>query len=77
MTTIQHWISRRAELGGLDAPPPGLQPRHRPGRAPTCLLAETADVEAPSTPPGTRSPGWSQTSVSARTKIMFGLPRCC
>ena len=35
------------------------------------LLADTADVESAIDAAWDAFPGWSQTSVSARTKIMF------
>ena len=61
---------RRPELGGLDPHRPVYNPATGQVAA-EVLLAETADVESAIDAAWDAFPGWSQTSVSARTKIMF------
>ena len=70
MTTIQHWISGAASSAGSTRTAPVYNPATGQVAA-DVLLAETADVESAIDAAWDAFPGWSQTSVSARTKIMF------
>jgi malonate-semialdehyde dehydrogenase (acetylating)/methylmalonate-semialdehyde dehydrogenase len=70
MTTIQHWISGAPSSAGSTRTAPVYNPATGQVAA-EVLLAETADVESAIDAAWDAFPGWSQTSVSARTKIMF------
>src|SRR5689334_22604282 len=70
MTTVQHWIAGAPTDAGSTRTAPVYNPAT--GQvASDVLLAEAADVEAAIDAAWTAFPGWCQTSVSARTKIMF------
>src|SRR3954471_9874432 len=70
MTTIQHWIAGALTDAGSTRTAPVYNPAT--GQvASDVLLADTADVDAAIDAAWEAFPGWSQTSVSARTKIMF------
>ena len=70
MTTIQHWISGAPSSAGSTRTAHVYNPAKGQVAA-DVLLAETADVESAIAAAWDAFPGWSQTSVSARTKIMF------
>ena len=70
MSTIQHWVSGRATTGASTR----TAPVHNPATGEVTrevLLAEPADVQAAVDAAWDAFEGWSQTSVSARTKVMF------
>ena len=70
MSTIQHWISGRAEAAGSTRTSPVYDPATGQVSA-EVLLAEADDVAVAVDAAWEAFPGWSQTSISARTKIMF------
>lgn len=70
MSTIQHWVSGRATTGASTR----TAPVHNPATGEVTrevLLAEPSDVQAAVDAAWEAFEGWSQTSVSARTKVMF------
>ena len=70
MTTIQHWVGGSVTSAGSTRTAPVYNPATGQVAA-DVLLAETADVESAIDAAWDAFPGWSQTSVSARTKVMF------
>ncbi|HWM00364.1 MAG TPA: CoA-acylating methylmalonate-semialdehyde dehydrogenase [Nocardioidaceae bacterium] len=72
MTTIQHWISGTATSAGSTRTAPVYNPATGQVAA-DVLLAEATDVESAIDAAWDAFPGWSQTSVSARTKMLFAL----
>src|SRR3954466_2764963 len=70
MTTVQHWIAGALTDAGSTRTAPVYNPATGQVAA-DVLLAETADVESAIDAAWDAFPGWSQASVSARTKIMF------
>jgi malonate-semialdehyde dehydrogenase (acetylating)/methylmalonate-semialdehyde dehydrogenase len=70
VTTVQHWISGSTTSAGSTRTAPVYNPATGQVAA-DVLLAGTADVESAVDAAWEAFPAWSQTSVSARTKIMF------
>jgi malonate-semialdehyde dehydrogenase (acetylating)/methylmalonate-semialdehyde dehydrogenase len=70
VTTIQHWVSGSLTDAGSTRTAPVYNPATGQVAA-EVLLAETADVDRAIDAAWDAFPGWSQTSVSARTKVMF------
>src|SRR3954471_19470969 len=70
MTTIQHWIAGALTDAGSTRTSPVYNPATGQVAA-ELLLADAADVDQAIGAAWDAFPGWSQTSVSARTKIMF------
>ena len=70
MTTIQHWISGGLTSAGSTRTAPVYNPATGEVSA-DVLLAETSDVDAAIEAAWDAFPAWSQTSVSARAKILF------
>ncbi len=69
-TTIQHWISGQPTGAGSTRTASVYNPASGQVAA-EVLLAESADVDSAIDAAWDAFPGWSQTSVSARTEIMF------
>ncbi|HQR25699.1 MAG TPA: CoA-acylating methylmalonate-semialdehyde dehydrogenase [Nocardioides sp.] len=70
VSTIPHWIGGTATTGSADRTAPVFNPAT--GESPTeVVLGSVADVEAAIAAAWDAFPDWSQTSVSARTKVMF------
>src|SRR3954453_21934191 len=70
LRTIEHWISGKASAGTSDRIAPVYNPATGEQQAKVLLAAET-DVEAAVAAAKEAFPGWSQTSLSKRTKILF------
>ncbi len=70
MTTIQHWVSGATTAGESTRSAPVFNPATGEQQA-DVRLASVADVESAIQSAYDAFPGWSQTSVSARTKILF------
>jgi malonate-semialdehyde dehydrogenase (acetylating)/methylmalonate-semialdehyde dehydrogenase len=70
MRTVEHWIAGTSTAGGSGRTAPVFDPATGQQQA-EVLLAGKADVEAAISAAAEAFPGWSQTSVSARTKILF------
>ena len=70
MTTISHWVSGQPYAGDTDRTAPVFNPATGQQQA-EVLLGSQSDVEAAIQAAWDAFPGWSQTSVSARTKVLF------
>jgi malonate-semialdehyde dehydrogenase (acetylating)/methylmalonate-semialdehyde dehydrogenase len=70
MSTIQHWISGKTTSAGSTRTAPVFNPATGQESA-EVLLAEAADVETAIAAAWEAFPAWSQTSISARSKILF------
>jgi malonate-semialdehyde dehydrogenase (acetylating) / methylmalonate-semialdehyde dehydrogenase len=70
MTTVQHWIAGVLTDAGSTRTAPVYNPATGQVAA-DVLLADSADVDSAIDAAWEAFPGWSQTSVSARTKVMF------
>ncbi len=70
MSTISHWVAGTSYAGESDRTAPVFNPASGQQQA-EVLLGSQADVEAGIQAAWDAFPGWSQTSVSARTKILF------
>ncbi len=70
MRTIQHWIGGGRTSGSGDRTVPVYNPATGAPQA-ELPLGSPADVEAAIAAAWDAFPGWSQSSVSARTKVMF------
>lgn len=70
MRTIQHWIGGAATSGSKERTAPVFNPATGQQQA-DVLLASAADVEAAVTAAKDAFAGWSQTSLSKRTKVLF------
>ena len=70
MRTIEHWIAGKATSGISDRTVPVFNPASG-GQQAEVVLAEAADVDAAVAAAGEAFASWSQTSVSARTKVLF------
>ena len=70
MRTIQHWIAGELTSGSGDRPSPVFNPATGEVQA-EVLLGSQGDVDAAIDSAWDAFPGWSQTSVSARTKVLF------
>ncbi len=70
MTTISHWISGQPYAGDSERSAPVFDPATGRQQA-EVPLGSQSDVETAIQSAWDAFPGWSQTSVSARTKVMF------
>ena len=70
MTTISHWVGGEAFAGDSESTAPVFNPATGQQQA-EVLLGSKADVEAAIESAWQAFPRWSQTSVSARTKVLF------
>ena len=70
MTVITHWIAGAPAVGDSTRTAPVYNPATGVPQA-DLMLGSVADVESAIDAAWDAFPGWSQTSVSARTKIMF------
>ncbi|MFN8194851.1 MAG: CoA-acylating methylmalonate-semialdehyde dehydrogenase [Nocardioidaceae bacterium] len=70
MRTIQHWVGGELVSGGSDRTAAVFNPATGQQQA-EVLLGSVADVEAGIASAWEAFEGWSQTSVSARTKVLF------
>ena len=70
MRTIQHWIAGELTSGGDGRPSPVFNPATGEQQA-EVLLGSRADVESAIAAAWDAFPAWSQTSISARTKVLF------
>src|SRR4029079_5325086 len=70
MTTVQHWIAGELTDAGSTRTAPVFNPATGQVAA-DVLLADTADVDRAIDPAWEAFPGWAQTSLSARTKVLF------
>ncbi len=70
MRTIEHWIGGRATAGGSARTSAVWNPATGQQQA-EVVLAEAGDVGTAVAAAREAFPAWSQTSVSARTKVMF------
>ncbi|MEZ5092235.1 CoA-acylating methylmalonate-semialdehyde dehydrogenase [Nocardioides sp.] len=70
MSTITHWVAGQSFAGGSDRTAPVFNPATGQQQA-EVLLGSQADVEAGIQAAWDAFPEWSQTSVSARAKILF------
>jgi malonate-semialdehyde dehydrogenase (acetylating) / methylmalonate-semialdehyde dehydrogenase len=68
--TIEHWIAGKLSSGTSDRSAPVFNPATGEQQA-EVLLAEATDVKAAVAAATEAFPAWSQTSLSARTKILF------
>ena len=70
MTTISHWVAGQPFAGSSDRTAPVFNPAT--GRPQSeVLLGSAGDVDAAIQAAWDAFPAWSQTSVSARTKVLF------
>ena len=70
MTTISHWVAGQPYAGSSDRTAPVFNPAT--GRPQSeVLLGSAGDVDAAIQAAWDAFPAWSQTSVSARTKVLF------
>ncbi len=70
MRTIEHWIAGKVTSGISDRTAPVFNPATG-GQQAEVVLAEAADVDSAVAAAGEAFESWSQTSVSARTKVLF------
>ena len=70
MSTISHWVNGASFPGSADRSAPVFNPATGQQQA-EVLLGSTSDVEAGIQAAWDAFPAWSQTSVSARAKILF------
>ncbi len=70
MTVIPHWIAGATAVGDSTRTAPVYNPATGAPQA-DLMLGSVADVQSAIDAAWEAFPGWSQTSVSARTKIMF------
>ncbi len=70
MTVIPHWIAGETVVGDSTRTAPVYNPATGVPQA-DLMLGSVADVQSAIDAAWDAFPGWSQTSVSARTKIMF------
>ena len=70
MSSISHWVAGQSYAGGSDRTAPVFNPATGQQQA-EVLLGSQADVEAGIQAAWDAFPEWSQTSVSARAKILF------
>ncbi|MEQ6901843.1 CoA-acylating methylmalonate-semialdehyde dehydrogenase [Nocardioides sp. YIM 152588] len=70
MRTIEHWIAGKPTTGSADRVGPVYNPATGAQQA-EVLLGSRGDVEAAIAAAADAFPAWSQTSQSARTKILF------
>jgi malonate-semialdehyde dehydrogenase (acetylating)/methylmalonate-semialdehyde dehydrogenase len=68
--TIEHWIAGKGTSGRSDLTAPVYDPATGRQQA-EVVLASSADVDAAVDAAREAFPGWSQTSISARTKVLF------
>ena len=70
MRTIEHWIAGKPSSGTSDRTAPVFNPATGRQQAEVLLASET-DVAAAVAAAKDAFPGWSQTSLSKRTKVLF------
>src|ERR1700712_1791171 len=70
LKTIEHWIAGKATTGASDRTAPVYDPATGAQQA-EVLLADASDVKAAIAAASEAFPGWSQTSISKRTKVLF------
>jgi malonate-semialdehyde dehydrogenase (acetylating)/methylmalonate-semialdehyde dehydrogenase len=68
--TIEHWIAGKPTSGTRDRTAPVFNPATGQQQA-DVVLGSVTDVESAVAAAKDAAPGWAETSVSARTKIMF------
>ncbi|HEY0396469.1 MAG TPA: CoA-acylating methylmalonate-semialdehyde dehydrogenase [Candidatus Elarobacter sp.] len=70
MRTIEHWIDGKSTAGNSDRTAPVFNPATGQQQAEVCLGSQ-ADVESAVAAAKGAFAGWSQTSLTRRTKVMF------